>query len=648
MAARLPRLTAVLVLLLALLATVAQPAQAQDTVPAGQVITAETIRRAGITRLSELLTLAHRWDVETVDGFTLEATPLGGDPFRTSRWTIMVDGRRVEDQLFGTADLDRLGVPVEQVARVVLVEQPRLVAGGLTSGGLIHIITAEPMPGPSARGWFVTGSEIGDPGPFAFTPGARANVDRLGHGASAELGYGGERWFLSGSAAWSRTVPSDPAILDRYVAALGRVPRLRSTAPALRLGGLFGGGRHEAVLRHSHTDGALSLRPFGTELSSDEGFTMVGLAGDLPMTTGRMRYDASHAWLRLRRRGGLPGAPLDWRSHTSGARLELIRPRSMLELVGIRLRRREGRAPTPLSDAVVALATGYASLRVGDGTTASGAVTVGEGDLGLAALLVRHWGLGGGAALEAALSYERSSLGEDDRIWAWTERGYDLLEHSGVDFTVLGARVSPQRASADLTLAASPGRGIALHARALFRRSRGLSLERRELHYVPATTSFEGPATLVHGSGGELAGGSLELASRPGRGLALRASYWARDVLGGDAVFREAWSEVPGHGARAAVEYVPVAGLELRLAGVYRGPTRHRELAAVEAESGGRYRERVDGAFTLDAAVQKLLWDGRLRTHFGVRNLFGAVARLHPSGATFGPTAIVQLAGTLP
>ena len=192
MAARLPRLIA-----LALLLPSGVSAQATDTSNASQVITGETLRRAGATRLSDVLSIADRWDVQTVDGGTWNASPLGGSPFLPARWIVLVNGQRMDDDLFGVSNLDRLGVPLEQVSSVELIEVPRLVAGGITTDGIIRITTADPPDGPSAGGWFVTGSEIGDPGPFAFTPEATSNVDRLGHRASAEMGYGGTGWFAT-------------------------------------------------------------------------------------------------------------------------------------------------------------------------------------------------------------------------------------------------------------------------------------------------------------------------------------------------------------------------------------------------------------------------------------------------------------------
>lgn len=652
MAARLPRLIALALLALPAAVRAQAPGGEPDTLPFSQVISGETLRRAGASRLSDVLALAHRWDVQTVDGFTWSASPLGGAPFLPARWAVLVDGRRVDADLFGVTSLDRIGVPLEQVSRVELVEVPRLVAGGLTTDGLVHITTADPPEGPAARGWFVTGSEIGDPGPFAFTPGAAPNVDRLGHNASAEMSYRGGDWYAGAAITWARMVPTDAAILDRYIAALGRVPRVRSTAPALRVGAHLAGGRHEAVFRHSQADGALALSPLGSEIGTDERFTIVGLAGDVPLASGRrLLYDLSHTRNRARLRPSLSGPPLDWLARSSEARLEIARPRALLRMAGVRLRRRAVARPAGLASPVLSLATAYAELRPGGSggaTSLSGSVTLGAGDVGLAALLARRWPVARRTTLEAYLSYDRVARGEDNSVWAWTERGYGLLEESGVDFDVVGRPSSPERLGADLRLTTRGAAGVSLAARALYRRSRGLSLERRELHFVPAISSFEGPAAILHDAGGDLAGASAELAGRPLRGLAVRASYWVRGAIGGDRVYRDAWAAVPDHGARATAEYVPVPGLELWLSAAYRGPARHREFAAVEPESAGRYRERVNGAFTLDAAVQKLLWDGRLRAHFGVRNLLGAELRYHPAGATFGPTAVVQFEASLP
>jgi hypothetical protein len=648
MVARLSRLIALAAAVVLASETSAQEA---DGGAANQVISGETLRRAGASRLSDVLLLAARWDVSTVDGFTWHASPLGGGPFLPAHWTVLVDGRRVDADLFGTASLDRLGVSLDQVSSVELSELPRLEAGALVTGGLIHIRTVEPPGGPSAHGWFTTGSEIGDSGPFAFTPEPGPNVDRTGHQASAGVGYGGGSWFAGATVAWEELVPTDPAIAERYGTAIGGRPRLHNTAPAIRAGARLGGGRHEAVFRQSRVGGALGLSPFGDEIATEERFTHLGIAGTMPAAAGELVYDVSHSIQRADLRPGAAGPPLDWDARSTAVRVELTRRRSSLQVAGIRLRRLAVHVPVSLAEPTITLGSAYATVRLGSGPSmpiASASITLGEGEVGVSALLSRRWRLTPRSTLEGFLTYDRTSSAEDNGIWAWTERGYDLLREGGADFAVVGSPRSPEHVGADLAWSSRLQAGIVLSARALYRRSRGLSLERRELHFVSGSASFEGPGAIVHGAGGERAGGSLELNMRPVRGLDLGISYWLRGAAGGDSVYRNAWAVVPRHGARAKVEYVPVAGLGLWMSAAYRGSSRWPDFAAVGAESGGRYRERLRGAFTLDLAIQKLLWDGRLRAQFGVRNVLGANLRYHPAGATFAPTATLQLEGSLP
>jgi hypothetical protein len=119
-----------------------------DSAGRAQTVTGETLRRAGATRLADLLLLAGRWHVAAVDGFTWQASPLGGSPFAPTRWIVLVDGRHMHLDLFGSTSLDRLGIPLEGISRVELIDFPRLEAGRLATEGLVHIHTAAPAPGP--------------------------------------------------------------------------------------------------------------------------------------------------------------------------------------------------------------------------------------------------------------------------------------------------------------------------------------------------------------------------------------------------------------------------------------------------------------------------------------------------------------------
>jgi hypothetical protein len=616
-------------------------------------VTGETLRRAGATRSSDVLPLGTRWPVSTVDGFTWQAAAPGYSPFIPARTPVFVDGRRVEADLFGRLDLDRLGIPLERIARVDFVELPHLAGGRIATQGTVHIHTTEPEPGTSAHGLFASGTEIGDPGPFAFTPGGRENVDRLGHDVAAGAAHAANSWFASAAFASSKRIPTDPAITGRYHAALGPVPRLESTALSLDAGARTGASGHRFSLRHTGQDGVLWLTPLGAEVGIRERVTEVGLAGATPVGGVReLSWDLAHTAGRTSPRGVEDRPAVEWEMGTTEGRLELVQRRGRLSIAGVRLRRLTARGHDPLLHPTISLATAYAELTLGrDRATApvvAAALTGGDGETGLAAVGSRAWTLSGGSTLETVIAYEHAVRAEDTDIWAWTERGYRLFEDAGAVVEIHGARRGPKRISGDVRWSLRAGRGVRLVGRGFYRRDRRLALERARLHFVPGSESFEGPVALVHGAGGELAGGGVELELNPARTLVVKGSWWYAAPVGGDPLYREAQAAMPRHGVRMTSEWVPVTGLELWLSTRWRSASRWAAFETVEAETGGRYRSEIGQALVLDLAIAKRLWDGRLGVQAAVRNLLGADLRYHPAGATFAPTAVVRLEAKLP
>ena len=649
MAARLPRLSS---LLLAGACAGTELAAQTDTAQV-ESVTGETLRRAGATRSSDVLPLATPWPVSTLDGFTWQAAPPGGSPFTPARTLVLVDGRRVEADFFGRLDIDRLGMPLERIGRVEFIELPHLAGGRITTQGTIHIHTTEPEPGTSAHARYAAGTEIGDPGPFAFTPAGGENVDRLGHDVAAGAAHRAGSWFASAALTSSERIPTDPAIAARYRAALGRRPRLESTALSLHAGLRTGASRHRFSLRHARQDGVLWLTPLGAEVGIHERVTEAGLAGATPVgSEHELSWDVAHTASRTSPRGVEDRPAVLWETGTTEGRLELVQRRGRLSTAGVRLRRLTARGPDPLSNPTISLATIYAELTLGRERAAApvvaAALTGGDGETGLAAVVSRTWTLAAGSTLETVIAYERAVGAEDTDTWAWTERGYRLFQDAGAQVEILGERRGPERISGDVRWSLPAGRGVRLVGRGFYRRDRRLALERARLHFVPAGESFEGPVALVHGAGGELAGGGVELELTAVRRLVVRGSWWYGAPVGGDTLYREARAAMPRHGLRMTSEWVPVAGLELWLSGAWRSASRWAAFESVEAETGGRYRPEVGQALVLDLAIAKRLWDGRLAVQAAVRNLLGADLRYHPAGATFAPTVVVRLEARLP
>jgi hypothetical protein len=643
-----------LILLLTAVSPLRAPAQAPDSSSFVRVISAETLRKAGVVRLAEMLRLVDDWDVTTQDEFVWSGGPSGGAP-GVARRIVLVDGRRMELDLFGVSSLARLPVPIETIDRVEVVRTPVLAGGELAGDGVIHLYTRDPPPGVSAAGWATTGSEIGDPGPFAFTPLASSNVDRIGNDGSGRLGYRGKRWFADVAVQIGKHNSTDPAIVDRLAAAANEEGRVRSTvfAPAARFGIRLPTNRHTLWFGHSRTREYLPIEPVAGELAVLERYSQLGLDGTFGAAGGRsLRYSASWAQNRAEeRRPALPSR-FDWRATTLTAGVELAAPGRRAHLrVGGRIRQVRAAAPQAIERDRLSHGTLYGEVaapnaRIG-APVLTGELSTSGGELGFAAALRSRWRAGRRAAVDVIVAYGHPTHSTDNSIWAWTERGYPLIDASGSVAVLRGPLLRPSRIGLDVAIESSPTTWSSIRLEGFWRRHHGLALVERALTLDQADQSFRGPADLSTAEAGQIAGALLSASARA-RGVSFRASYRFEGVTSGSDRFRAELARVPRHSLRYSLEVTPASGLDFWSMLEYRSATHWRDFESIEAQTGGAYRARVPGAVAIDIALQKWLWQRRLRAHLGFRNLLGSDVRYHPAGATVGPRMYVQVEGAVP
>ncbi len=629
-------------------------AQEPDSSSFTRVISAKTIRQAGVIRLSEIWRLVDDWDPSTQDEFLWGAVPSGAAP-GTPRWIVLVDGRRMEVDLFGVSSLARLPVPLAAIERIEVERTPTLVDGELAIDGVMHIHTSAPPPGISAAGWATTGSEIGDPGPFAFTPLATSNVNRIGNDGSGRLSYGGTRWFADAAIQVGKHNSTDPAILDRLAAAANEEGRVRSTvvAPVARLGIRLPASRHTLWFGHSRTREYLPLEPVSGELAVLEHYWHGGLDGRLELARGRsLRYTASWAENRAEERRPALATRFDWRATTLNAGVEAIAPGRRVHItLGARVRQVRASAPEPIERARLSLGRLYGEValrksRLG-GSALVGELSTSGGEVGVAAALRGTWRPGRHTALDAIVSYSRPTHSADNSVWAWAERGYPLLEEAAALTVVRGSLRRPSRLGLDVGVGSTPTAWSRIRLEGFWRRQHDLALVERTLALDPVNRSFGGPADVSPAARGQIAGALFTAAARTS-GVTFRLGYRFQRAVAGDDRFRSAQATVPRHKIRYSLEVTPAPGLDLWSMLEYRSATHWRDFESVEAQTNSAYTARVPASAALDIAVQKWLWRRRLRAHLGFRNLLGSEVRYHPAGATVGPRMYVQVEGAVP
>jgi hypothetical protein len=643
MAARLPRLTAPLLALAALAAGARGAAAQAEWSAAGwrQLVTRADIERAGIMRLGELVRLARGWDVVTVDEYTWRASPGALAPLEDDAWMVTLDGHRLEPALLGVLALERLPIDLGGIDSVVFVAAPSLAAGTMAGRGVLQIHSARPAPGPQARARFTTGAETGDPGPYAFLPGAVPNRDRLGNDASFGLAYGGRGWHADLSLGLGVHFAADDAIRDRLLAS-GPFPRIERAAPSLRVAV----GDHRFSVGRSGIDDWFRLEALGVEFPVHSTLEHAGLDGRLGAGATRFGYRLGYE------RSALESLPfvqpaLQLATRTIRADLAVEAPNRR---AGIGAAHTTVLRPSQVRESrtLELHAFGEQRWRIGAAHDQTMTVTLAaaEDAIGAAALFLHRWRASGRGTASLLLSLDQPLPAGDASLWSLVSRGFPWLGDADVPVRIDSGGPRARQAGADLAWSHRVSASFTVSAAALYRAFRSGYLADRELDFDADRLAWRGPVDVVAGHTGQSAGFALGTEVSAGNRATLRGWYRYRAVLSGGDEVRDAWSALPRHAGAVDAAFAPVPSLELDARLALRGTIDRAEYRAADAlELIGA---RTGAALTAELGVQKWLWRRRLRARVSARNLFDARDVTHPEGGSARRAFVVAAEGRFP
>src|SRR6267154_1854284 len=132
------------------------PEKLLETASAIQVITAEDIRRSGVTSLPEALRLAPNLEVAQVNSHDWAISARGFDTTLANKLLVMIDGRTVYTPLYAGVFWDAQNVLLEDLERIEVISGPGGTLWGANAvNGVINIITKSAK---DTQGIYVSGA----------------------------------------------------------------------------------------------------------------------------------------------------------------------------------------------------------------------------------------------------------------------------------------------------------------------------------------------------------------------------------------------------------------------------------------------------------------------------------------------------------
>ena len=648
-----------------LLVAVALLAHANLALARRVVVTRAELEAAAVTRLSDAMQLLDAWAPASNDGYTWMPTARAMTQPRATAWSVVLNGQLLDVTVFDATHLELVPVSIAEVDSIVFVDEVDESSAGAawqSSTARIEIHAAR-----AKRGWTVGatasgGNEIGDP---------TADVDAIGPDASVWIARGARNWYASVSGAMMQHPYTDPAMRERTSDALTTLrpgasepsssefydptwPAVLRLSSSARVGVRVGGGWHEAIAaiadarRYFHYS-----EPFGSEVPTDQRVLLGGVTGTFA-TGARTRIDYralassedltdqedalafDYEWSMQRLEGGID-VTHDF-GRTSAVAFASVENRSVETIDTL----------TVDEDTFV-----RAGIRVerslnwwtrGDlelATTSDG------DDAAMAAAARIRWVPRLADTVWVRMAVQERLFTENDDLWLWSERGYDLLARQGVSYSIDGPVTRTRVSSADMGWSSS---GVLGGASLNFgwRRFDDAYVESRAFTYDVATCAFASPTRVVTGQTGNVGVVEARLYHALGDHSGGDFSWTYVEEFDSDPLFGTTWQTVPRHRLRYTVWARPRPTWSLWARLCHYSATLWTDYAGVDGATCNAngisvtYHERVGAATFVDAMVQHGMWRERLWVDVIARNVFDADVRYHPAGASFDLTLLLQ------
>ena len=628
----------------------APPATAQVQ-PFQVVIDSTTIARSGAVRLSDVLHLAGAGFGFSLDGFRWAVDPgFSATPLFPS-WRVRVDGIPLS-----------LGGPFDQHPELLpvtpgLIREVRITTGpgpgALSPGGWIDIETVPPPEGLSTAGLVAAGNEVGDPGPYRYTPESAPNADRIGPVFGIRSAVRADAWWFEGGYRGDEIHMTDPALESR-VRLLYRGfyrPRLLLAAPFMALNFDNGASRHRLLVGFNALRDLRFVPATGAEVPSLSRQWFFGAAGRTRLGAGTtLEYSTDARQQDLLPRTDDQSSAFDqilsrWDGEaglTTGSERA-----SLAVFAGARVRRLD--AGPLLTDErtivpFIRVALGWRPLTDWTHRWTAEAFASDEDParprrVRFSGSWAQRLGRPGRSTFDAAVSWivEMPEAGESP--WYWMLHGWrppSFRKSIEDPASPAGNSVAPflmdaRTGSADLEWTLRLRERTTISLGAFGRLFQGYNLPWWSLDPAtadaPRVVSIEEVRT---GVGGKLYGGRLRFSAPLGSRSTQRLDLtWHRPVFGSDVTFWQHASARPAFEAAWLFSIEPAPRTSVQMMARYRSRTSWPAVRdAVSASGFATLPSRAD----LNLTISKSFWGPRARVFATLDHMFDRAFRTHPLG----------------
>ncbi len=614
-----------------------------------QIVGGDEIRAMGIINLSDLYSLADKWNSFSIDGFNQYLSANNLSTFQRQNFILIVDGQKADINNFDTQNINLLPVSVYDIDYVEFINLPVIYEGEFTSAGLIHIHTKKPEEKLTAHTNLSLGNETGDPGPYKFTSLKTPNVDKLNYNVGLTLNYGSRNWFIKGNIKSEDNYVTDAALRERinYFHPGNNKARLISASGTVQIKNEFITSRFFAF--KTDEDDFNFFTMFGNELPVKRSIRHFGLNGKLRIDPHfEFNYRLNYSDNNLNERENSAGYFLQLHKNNTKGNFELNYNISNFEaVIGAGYDRYNLQTESKLKDNILAFRNIYTSISFSSTPNVFHSLQLFTNrlsdDYTFKGTIINTWTISKNHKAGIHFAFSQNSAEEDLNYWTLFKRGYLFNPVENTEHFVPSGFNTSRTFTGDIIYKYSKDSSLSVEINGSARRFEDIYLENFSYQFDAVTSTFTTPVEIMPGNSLTSLGGSALIEFYQSGSIKHRFFYQYQNSVAGNDLFKKIWRAFPEHQFTYRFNFMPLETFGVSLQARYKSKVIFEEYRYLSDQSNGKLSGTIKPGITFDISLQKWFWSKKIWTNVIFKNIFNQKEKYHPIGIDYNLRFYVQI-----
>ncbi len=606
-----------------------------------QVVSSDEIKSMGIINLSDLFTLADKWNSYSVDGFNQYLSSNNLSTYQRQNFILMIDNQKTDLNSFDVQNINLLPVSVYDIDYVEFINLPMIYEGEFTSSGLIHIHTKKPGEKLTAHANFSLGNETGDPGPYKFTTLQTPNIDKLNYNLGVTVNYGSQNWFVKGNIKSEENYVTDAALKDRINHLLlgNNKAHLISASGAIQIKNKF--STHHLFAWKTDQDDFNFIPIFGNELPVKRSIKHFGLNGMLQLNPRlSINYKVNYSDNNLDELDNTAGYIFSFHKNNLKGNIELNYNKARLQaLIGFGINRYDLQTDNKLENNILSFRNIYTSVTYLSTPNVLHSLQIYANRLTdkytVKGTLINNWNITKNHQTGLYFSFAQNSVEEDLNYWTLYKRGYMFSPVENTEHFISSGFNTGKTFSGDIIYKYTKDSTLSAELNGSIRRFEDLYLEKFIYQYNPNTSSFTTPIELFTGNSLSSLGGSTLIEFRQSLKINHRLFYQYQKAVAGGDLFKNIWKAFPDHQLNYRFNFMPIETFGISVQVKYKSKLIFEEYKYLSSQNNGKIPEVINPKITFDISLQKWFWNKKIWANVIFKNIFNQQEKFYPIGIDY-------------